>query len=172
MTPSPFIPAAPPPGSPPPTAPVVSSTTQEERILAAASYLGYVAGFWLIVPIVIYVLKREQSRFVAHHALRAVLLHLLAVPVLILGWLLAMVGSFALASVFEDRRPDSAFGAAFLVTTVLAWLLPWFAFLVVTVLGAVRAFQGRIQTGSLFGRIVERLLGQDRTVTAAAAPAR
>jgi hypothetical protein len=44
--------------------PLSATPSREDRLLAAAGYLGYFTGFWLVVPIVIYILKREKSRFV------------------------------------------------------------------------------------------------------------
>lgn len=175
MTQPAFIPGAPPPGSPPPAAPpgAATDTTKEERLLAAAAYLGYFTGFWLIVPIVIYVFKREQSRFVAHHAVRAVLLHLIALPLFLLGWVLGAVVHILLLHAFDDRGRHASGGAGALVMglTVLAWGLPWIAYLALTAVAALRAFQGRVQTTSLLGRFVERLLGQDRTVGTGTGPA-
>lgn len=167
MNAPPGILAAPPPGSPPPTAPPAQATTQEERILAAVGYLGYVTGFWLVLPIAIYVLKRERSRFVAHHAMRAILLHLLAVPLLVFGWALAAAVHIGMVFLLDDhgRSPSRGAEAGLFVVMILAWVLPWLVYLCVSVLGAIRAFQGRLHAGSLLGRVVERLLGQDSTVS-------
>ena len=101
-------PNAPPPGSPPPAMPAEGARTQEERLLAAAGYLGYFTGFWLVVPIVIYVFYRDKSRFVAHHALRAALYHILAVPVFLLSWILSFAITFGVAIAMSDRRGAGA----------------------------------------------------------------
>ncbi len=44
------------------------------------------------------------------------------------------------------------------------WIVPWLMYLVVCALAAVRAFQGRMATTSLLGRLVEQFLGEDKTV--------
>jgi len=153
-------------GAPPPAAAASSSPSQEDRLLAAAAYLGYFTGFWLVVPIVIYVLKREKSRFVAHHALRAVLLHVIAVPVFVLSWVLALALTFGAAAAFENSGHGSRDPHATLLTLVwlFGWIAPWLLYLALCARAAVRAFQGRMSTRSLLGRLVERFLGQDKTV--------
>lgn len=160
-------PAAPPRGSPPPTLPTGPIPSQEDRLLAAAAYLGYVTGFWLVVPIVIYVLKRDKSRFVAHHALRALVLHLVAVPVFVVSWVVGVGLPFAVAAFVEHggKRHDSDFASiAFAVALVLGWLLPWLAYLGICVVATVRAMQGRVDTTSLLGRTVEGWLGRPTPV--------
>ncbi|MBK8258817.1 MAG: DUF4870 domain-containing protein [Polyangiaceae bacterium] len=160
---------APPPGSPPPTAPAESTPSQEDRILAALSYLGYFLGFWLLIPIVIYVLKREKSRFVAHHALRAVLLHLIAIPVFVFSYVLAFASAAAMAISLEPRGREARewFGGLTVGVWLFAWVIPWVIYLLVTGLSAVRAFQGRMNVKSMMGRLVESFLGKDKTVEAA-----
>ncbi len=160
-------PIAPPPGSPPPTAPIGATPSQEDRLLAAAAYVGYFTGFWLVVPIVIYVLKREKSRFVAHHALRALILHVMAVPVFVLSWMFGLVLTFGLAGWMErggHRHDNDLLSLGIALASILGWVIPWLVYLLVCVLAAVRAFQGRTSTTSLLGRVVERFLGQDKTV--------
>ncbi|MFO0588299.1 MAG: DUF4870 domain-containing protein [Polyangiaceae bacterium] len=157
---------APPPGSPPPTV-SQDQISQEDRILAAVSYVGYFTGLWLVAPIVIYVVKREKSRFVAHHALRAALLHMLAIPVFFASWILALVLAFTVAVLVDNGhhgRGDQIMGGFVLVLYVLGWALPWFVYLLVCGLAAIRAFQGRLRTTTLLGRLVERMLGSDKTV--------
>ena len=75
-------------------------TTQEERTLAMLSYL--VAFFAPVIgPLIIYLLKNDQSRFVGFHALQSILLDLETVAVVIVallvcGVLMTMTGSAAL----------------------------------------------------------------------------
>lgn len=156
----------------PPTAPVPpADPSQEDRLLAAAAYLGYFTGFWLVVPIVVYVFRREKSRFVAHHAMRAVLLHLIAIPLSILCMLLSLAATIVTVTALDGpgaHRHDH--GGALAGATMLmfwgSWLLPMLIYLLVTVLAAIRAFQGRVNKRSLLGRLSEWFLAKDRTVAA------
>ncbi len=54
-----------------------SMPSQDDRVLAACAHLSFLAGFWLIAPIAIYVAKRKESHFVAFTALQAVVVQLL-----------------------------------------------------------------------------------------------
>ncbi len=162
-------PNAPPPGSPPPAMPAEGARTQEERLLAAAGYLGYFTGFWLVVPIVIYVFYRDKSRFVAHHALRAALYHILAVPVFLLSWILSFAITFGVAIAMSDRRGAGAGrgdweGMAISTLWMVTFVLPWVIYVAICGVAAIRAFQGNVRTGGLVGRLVERFLAQEKTV--------
>lgn len=152
------------PFSPPATP---ADPSQEDRLLAAAAYLGYITGFWLVVPIVVYVFKREKSRFVAHHAMRAVILHLVAVPLGIVCFVLSMaVGIATMVSLGprSGRGNEDVMAGLFALFIYGSWLFPFLVYFVVTVLAAVRAFQGRMSTGSWLGRLAEWFLKQDRSV--------
>lgn len=165
-------PSAPPPGTPPPgpPSPPVSS---EDRLLVAFVYLSYFTGFWLVAPVIVYVFKRETSRFVAHHALRAVIVHLLAIPVFIVSAILYLFLAFGLAALLQStgRGNDELHGLLVVVLSTAGWLLPGCLYLGLCVLATMRAAQGRLDTTSLLGRTVERWLGPDhRSVTAGRAP--
>lgn len=167
------VPNAPPPGTPPPVpnAGHTTPTTSNERLLAGAAYLGYLTGFWFVLAGAIYVWQRERSRFVAHHALRAVLLHLSVILVLVASYALffgCVVAAAALSGP-DGRELGAAAGPLMTVVSILAAMLPWVIHLIVAVHSAIRAFQGKIETRSWLGRAVERLLGGDPTVTAPAA---
>lgn len=138
--------------------------TKADRLLAAAAYLGLLLGLWLVAPVAIYLYRRQESRFVAHHAARAALLHLACLALLVLCSLLLSLLTLALAT-----SPSTT---ALLVYALLAWLgglLPYLASLVVLVLAAVRASQGREDRTTRLGRAVEWLLRHDRAVARAPA---
>lgn len=65
------------------SAPVAS---QEDKTMAMLAYvLGIVTGF--LGPLVIWLMKKDQSKFVGYHALQALLLH----AVVTLGYILSAV---------------------------------------------------------------------------------
>lgn len=161
-SPAPISPGAAPPG--PPSAPVSS----EDRLLVAFVYLSYFTGFWLVVPALVYAFKRDTSRFVTHHALRAVIVHLLAIPVLMASAILYLVLVFGLAAFFQGGGHQNEDLAAVLVAvlSIGAWLVPSGLYLGFCVLATLRAAQGRVDTTSLLGRTVERWLGPDKNAAA------
>lgn len=153
----------------PPAAAPSTDPSQEDRLLAAAAYIGYFTGFWLVVPIVVYVVRREKSRFVAHHAMRAVLLHLVLIPLSFLCMVLSLVASVILVTALHGPGPHSHDRESLLAGVTMlvfwgSWLLPMFLYLIVTVLAAIRAFQGRMNRTSLLGRLSDWFLAKDRSV--------
>ena len=72
--------------------------TSDERTWAMVAHLGSIAGMvvgvgtlgW-VAPLIIWLIKREQSRFVAFHALEELLFHLLCIAAgLVIGTILLM----------------------------------------------------------------------------------
>lgn len=69
--------SGPPPGGPPPSGlpPFnASDISQDDKMMAMLAYiLGVFTGF--VGPLILWLLKKDQSKFVAYHALQALLLH-------------------------------------------------------------------------------------------------
>jgi len=149
------MPDSPPLSSTPPTA---NSPERADRLLAMAAYLGCLVGLWLIAPIAVYALRRTRSRFAAHHAVRALLVHLAAIAVSFVGTLVVVFTSLAL--IFID--PQALFGLL-LWGALMASLL---VYLVIVVVAAVQALHGRVDRDSRLGRATEWLLAQDAGVPA------
>ena len=145
-----------------PSAPIPSQPSAEpdpdERALATLGYLGYLAGLWLVAPLVLYFLRRKHSRFVAHHAMRALVLHLLLAP---LGLVLTLLTVSASAGVVAVLGPTSVFLAPLMVTLAFTGLAPAALLLVITLFAALRAYQGQISCTTRLGRAAEFLLRQD-----------
>jgi uncharacterized Tic20 family protein len=68
--------------------------TQEEKIWGAVSHLSYLSGLPILVPLIIFLWKREQSPFVAAQAKQAVGMHIATVIAIALaiGFSFATVG--------------------------------------------------------------------------------
>jgi len=151
-----------------PTTPFVAPAvelTQEDRMLAAASYLGYLVGFWLVVPIVVYVLKREKSRFVAFHALQAIVIHVLGIPVLIFGMVFPLVMTAVIALAVQPKGANQeAFGVVMMLAYLLGMLVPWGVYLALSVVCAVRAMQGRMARFPVAAWLTDRFLAGDKGV--------
>ena len=66
---------------------------QGDRTTAAIAHFSSLVGLSLLVPIVIYALKRDESEFVAHHAREALNFQLSAVLAILISIpLIALVG--------------------------------------------------------------------------------
>lgn len=135
-----------------------------DRLLAAAAYLGGLVGLWLIAPIAVYALRRRHSRFVAHHAVQAALVHLL------LGLLLTISVSLMtlVASALLLARTGPPGAGLLIVLAWGSWLLPFMVHLGLTALAVIRAGRGRIDTTSRLGRWTGWLLAQDPGLAAPA----
>ena len=113
--------------------------SSNERLLAGFAHVGAVLGPFLVVPIVIYFLQRDKSRFVAHHALRAIMLYLGALVVVVMG---VVVGLMLLSGI-----PGLMSTNVMLIGFVGMYgfvLLACIIYLVLAVLAAVRAFGGEM----------------------------
>ena len=68
-----------------------SGITQDDKTLALLAYLlGVFTGF--LGPLILWVLKKDQSKFVAFHAMQALFLH----AIVVLGYILSAVLTFVL----------------------------------------------------------------------------
>src|SRR5262245_61665007 len=70
-----------------PTLPTSLEPTQDERTMATLAHALQIIGSW-IAPLVIFLIRRE-SRFVAFHALQALLLqilHVIAIVIFVFVW--------------------------------------------------------------------------------------
>jgi len=92
------------------SAPVAS---QEDKTMAMLAYvLGIVTGF--LGPLVIWLMKKDQSKFVGYHALQALLLH----AVVTLGYILSAVLFIVIIGFFTMPL----FGVLSLVFSIIAGL--------------------------------------------------
>lgn len=133
-----------------------------DHILAAFAYLGYLAGLWLLAPIAVYLLRRKHSRFVAHHAVRALLIHLLMVPLgLALSVLAISLGIGVVASFPVGVGSGPGLTALLMMALAFTSLAPTAILLIITLVAALRAYQGRLDPHTRLGRASESLLRQD-----------
>ena len=130
---------------------------QEDRLVAAVAHLSFLTGFWVVVPIAIYVLKRKESRFVAFHALQAVLVQVFFSAVMTLG----VGGFFALVDVAGARR-SLGLSKVTLAFSLIGFALGSLAFFAVHAIAAFRAWRGDGWSIPGIGRLAEAILGADK----------
>lgn len=114
-------------------------TSEQEKWLAFACHVGgglgaaLLANLGFIVPLVLWLAKRHESRFVDHHGREALNFQL---NMLVLG-----VALYVVISLFR--------GTLFRVSSILDWpLLPWFSILlliniILSVLAGIEAYNGK-----------------------------
>jgi uncharacterized membrane protein len=140
-----------------PDTPQEPSADDQDRVLAALSHFSILGGFWLVVPLAIYFVKRESSRFVSFHALQAALLAIAAIPI-------GFVGTFAIAAVTVLSgallgRGD--FGGFALVPTAVVLLGIFFTgalIVLLAVCGGIKALRGERWSMPILGPLAERVV--------------
>lgn len=129
---------------------------QENRLLAALAHLSFITGFWLIAPIAIYVVKRKESRFVAFHALQAVLVQVVFGVVMTLGF----IGFVVLTAVAGSSRSDALAMVVFTLP-LGGFALGLLTLFTVHAVAAFRAWRGEGWSIPLVGGLARAILGAD-----------
>jgi uncharacterized membrane protein len=126
-------------------------------MMAAVAHLSFFVGFWLVAPIAFYVVKRKESRFVAFHAMQALVAHVLAMALGVAGVLVFAVG-VGIGAVSAQREP-----AALIVVPVLLLVLGTIAVAVAVVnaVAAYKAWVGEMWSIPLAGPIARGIMGAD-----------
>ena len=132
--------------------------TQDERVSAMLAHVLQIFT-WFIGPLIIYVARRD-SRFVAFHALQALILQCVCFVVgmlMTVGWFAVVIGSMVLGA--GAGKSSGGPPVAFFVFLGLFWLL-WMGWWVLTmVLGIVygiKASSGEWAEYPLIGRLARR----------------
>lgn len=122
--------------------------TDEERISAMLAYLSGLIGYVVPIPLVnlvgpcaFYFIYRDESKYIAFHALQAIYMHLLA---------LCVFTGLVLGTIFT-------LGIGYIIAKPLFTVL-WFAVVVTTIVLAVKAFKGERHALWLIGRWAEARL--------------
>jgi len=137
--------------------------TQEERTFGTLSHALQMAGWW-IAPLVIFLSKKQQSRFVAFHSLQALLLQI----IFLVFWMVMMVVWFAVMfSTFANIRPGAPPPQPppqFFLLMPLVWLLGmgfWVLLLLATIFYSIKAGRGEWAKYPLLGGMAARMLHID-----------
>lgn len=129
--------------------------TSEEKIVAGLSHLAYLLN-WVgpIAAVVVFVMYRQKSSYVAEHAKQSIGLQIITVVVGVVIGLLTGVGS--LGSLGLGRVSRTAFAGSILLGAGLVSLIS-LAGLVLAIIAAVKAFMGQEYRHPLFGELVGRM---------------
>jgi uncharacterized protein len=121
-------------------------TTQDERLMAMLAYLLAFPTLF-VGPLIIYLIKKDQSRFVAFHALQALLLHLLLYAVGAVFGILGLVLGFV--------------GLGLVMAPVGCLLMPalGLAVAIIKIIGLVRSYAGQWYVAPVVGPIAQGIAG-------------
>jgi len=135
--------------------------TEDERTFAMLAHLlQFFAGF--IPPLVIYIVKRN-SRFVAFHALQALLWQVTYFIIIMLGMGAFFVTIFATIAHQIPKAPaNNAFPVGIFVGMGAFWLLfliGWIVNLILAIYYGIKAHQGQWAAYPILGRWARKIVG-------------
>lgn len=137
----------------------IEPTEDERNFAMLAHLLQFFAGF--VPPLVIFLVKRK-SRFVAFHALQALLWQAAYLLIIMLGMMAIFASVFGM--ILHQQHAGGANNAppmAFFVGFGSFWLLimiGWFGNLVLAIVYSIKAYHGKWANYPIFGRLARRIL--------------
>jgi uncharacterized Tic20 family protein len=140
----------------------------DERVTAALAHGMVIAyGLGAVGAVVIWLLQKEKSRYVAFQALQAAVYQLVGLLVYIIGWScwgclygLSFIPMIANAEKYKDATPPIFFFISLgLMAVPLGLMGLWMLY---GLWGALRAFQGRDFRYIVLGRMLERYLAEEK----------
>jgi len=133
-------------------------TTPDERTMATLAHALQLIGSW-IAPLIIFLIRR-RSRFVAFHALQALLLQIVHVTVLVLF----VIGIFITMVLYvvpsADKHPQDL-PVGFFVLFPLLWLVfvvLGIGTLVIAIIYAIKAGRGEWADYPVLGKVARKML--------------
>ena len=139
-------------------------TTPDERTMATLAHALQIIGAW-IAPLVIFLIRR-QSRFVAFHALQALLLqilHTILVIVLVIG---IFVTVFASVVPGIQGHPSGEPPVAIFLIFPLVWICIFtmsIGVLAIAIIYAIKAGRGEWADYPVLGRLARKILKMSPT---------
>jgi len=139
----------------------------DERVMAAIAHglVIVVYGLGAVGAVVMWLLQKEKSRYVAFQALQAAVYQLVGLLVQLIGWGcwgclygLSFIPMIANAQKYKDAPPPVFLISLGLMVLPLGLMGLWILY---GLWGARRAFQGRDFRYMVLGRMLERYLGQE-----------
>ena len=129
-----------------------TGTGLDANIAAAISY------FWIIG--VIFFFLEKDNRFIRLHAMQSILYGVAWSAIMIVLVILGMVFTFIGAAIAATA--GDAAGALFSILIWLVWLLIWLVpigLLILLILTAVKAYQGKWSKIPIIGNMAEKIVG-------------
>lgn len=128
--------------------------SSEEKTLGGLAHVAAIFG-WIgvIANVILFVLYREKSKYVAGHSKQALGLSVISVVV---SWVLGLFGAGS-AGLLSIGSMGAAVGAALIIGLVsLAWGI---VVLVLAIMAAMKGFKGEEHRYPLFGKAVNEIGG-------------
>lgn len=138
----------------------VEPTEDERNFAMLAHLLQFFAGF--IPPLVIFLVKRKSSRFVAFHALQALLWQIAYFVIIMLGMIAIFASVFGMILHQQhaggtNNAPPMAFFVGF-GSFWLLFMIGWFGNIFLAIFYSIKAHEGKWTNYPIFGRLARRIL--------------
>ena len=134
-------------------------TPDERNFAMLAHILQLFGGF--IAPLVIYLVKRD-SRFVAFHAIQALIWQATYLAVSMVGVVVSIAVFFVTLAMHSNSGPSQGPPVAVFILIPLIWLFfmgGWVVTLILGIVYGIKANQGQWATYPIIGRWALRLVG-------------
>ena len=133
-------------------------TTPDERTMATLAHALQLIGSW-IAPLIIFLIRR-RSRFVAFHALQALLLQIVHTIIVLALMMLWFTTIFTIVFHQTGGKPPE-FPPALFVLFPLVWLgfmVMWVGTLIIAILYAIKAGRGEWADYPVLGKLARKIL--------------
>jgi len=133
-------------------------TTPDERTMATLAHALQLIGSW-IAPLIIFLIRRH-SRFVAFHALQALLLQIVHTIIVFALMMLWFTTIFTIVFHQTGGKPPE-FPPALFVLFPLVWLgfmVMWVGTLIIAILYAIKAGRGEWADYPVLGKLARKIL--------------
>lgn len=142
----------------------ISPTTQDERITAALSHVTVVLSMiGILGPLLVYITQRDRSRFVAFHALQALVYQLSGLVIWAVGigcyvttFMVVMFSTGVMTNPYAEPWPQMAIPLGILALALIVWCL----YMLYGIVAAVQTLQGKNFRYFLIGPVLEKSLNQ------------
>jgi len=139
-----------------------SSLTNDEKMMAMLSHLSVIIG-GIILPIVIWAVQKDKSKFVKFHSLQAIFYHISLVAVMFIFVVLIIllmvisglgVGIFQASSHHHNGGPFAVFMVIFMVVLYGGIFAVAFGYIAYGIYLAIKSYQGAMVKIPIIGKII------------------
>jgi uncharacterized Tic20 family protein len=145
---------------------IEENITSEDKTLSMLCHLSMVIG-GIIMPIIIWAIKKEQSKFVRFHSLQSIFFHLvfaviLAVAIVVFAVIIVLAGA-GISSVKYLHDPAKMSGIIIIISFAFLGIITLAAFggIGYSIYLAVKSYQGEKTRIPILGKIIyEKIYGK------------
>jgi uncharacterized Tic20 family protein len=143
--------------------------TNDERLMAMLSHLSILFG-GIILPIILWAVQKDKSRFVRYHALQAIFFHIAYIAILVIVIILLAIAmvvfGIGLGALTSNSKSDPG---AFPVVVILL-VFVFYGAIFISVFGAmayeiflaIKSYNGAYTKIPIIGNIIYRKVYQER----------